>query len=173
MLLRLSAASETISMDRKKKSRSFQNPDMTYQQILNKIIEAYPSLDSNWIRAEEKIREPILQYEETDCISPGRTAVYLLAGKTWGILSKKAFHRKLAGVSLEGTVKRVEESVTLTPTVREDRTIASWASSNTNVATVDSNGKVTALKAGEATITVTVEGTEEKKEFVSLDQVTE
>lgn len=51
MLLRLSAASETISMDRKKKSRSFQNPDMTYQQILNKIIEAYPSLDSNWIRA--------------------------------------------------------------------------------------------------------------------------
>lgn len=66
MLLRLSAASETISMDRKKKSRSFQNPDMTYQQILNKIIESYPSLDSNWIRAEEKIREPILQYEETD-----------------------------------------------------------------------------------------------------------
>ena len=142
MLLRLSAASETISMDRKKKSRSFQNPDMTYQQILNKIIESYPSLDSNWIRAEEKIREPILQYEETDwdfllrLSSHFHTGIVGRRGSGGTMLSlsrekgnertvreseiigwedlgysikKKAFHRKLAGVSLEGTVKRVED----------------------------------------------------------------
>ena len=39
-----------------------------------------------------------------------------------------------------------------------------YTSSDATVAKVDANGKVTALKAGEATITVTVEGTEEKKE---------
>ena len=39
-----------------------------------------------------------------------------------------------------------------------------YTSSDATVAKVDANGKVTALKAGEATITVIVEGTEEKKE---------
>ena len=39
-----------------------------------------------------------------------------------------------------------------------------YTSSDAAIATVDAKGKVTALKAGEVTITVTVEGTEEKKE---------
>ncbi len=66
MLIRLSAASDTISLDRKKESRSFQKPDMTYQQVIHRILKDYPSVDSNWDKAEEGIGEPILQYEETD-----------------------------------------------------------------------------------------------------------
>ena len=52
------------------------------------------------------------------------------------------------------------ESVTLTATVKpSDATNqnVTWESSNTEVATVDANGKVTAVGAGEATITVTTE----------------
>ena len=39
-----------------------------------------------------------------------------------------------------------------------------YTSSDSSIAKVDQNGKVEALKAGEVTITVTVEGTEETKE---------
>ena len=50
----------------------------------------------------------------------------------------------------------VGESVTLTKTVKPSNasTSYSWASSNTSVATVSSTGKITAKKAGTATITV-------------------
>ena len=50
----------------------------------------------------------------------------------------------------------VGKSYTLTKTVSPSNAVTSyaWSSSNTSVATVDSNGKVTAKKAGMATITV-------------------
>ena len=50
----------------------------------------------------------------------------------------------------------VGKSYTLTKTVSPSNAVTSytWSSSNTSVATVDSNGKVTAKKAGTATITV-------------------
>ncbi|MBQ9989545.1 MAG: hypothetical protein IJP31_01170 [Lachnospiraceae bacterium] len=66
MFIRLTATAETALLDKKKKSRSFQNPNMTYQQILKKIVKEYSSVDGNWNKAEEKIQEPIIQYEETD-----------------------------------------------------------------------------------------------------------
>ena len=43
---------------------------------------------------------------------------------------------------------------TVTPSNATDKTV-SWSSDNTSVATVDANGKVTAVAAGSATITVT------------------
>ena len=50
----------------------------------------------------------------------------------------------------------VSKSYTLTKTVSPSNAVTSytWSSSNTSVATVDGNGKVTAKKAGTATITV-------------------
>ena len=44
---------------------------------------------------------------------------------------------------------------TVTPTDSTDK--LTWSSSNTEIATVDSEGKITAVKAGEATVTVTTE----------------
>lgn len=51
---------------------------------------------------------------------------------------------------------KVGESVTITATVSSGT--ASFTSSNTSVATVDSSGKVTGVKAGTATITATANG---------------
>ena len=66
----------------------------------------------------------------------------------------------VASVSLNKTELTIEKgkSETLTATVSPsdatDKTV-SWKSSNTSVATVDQNGKVTAVNAGSAVITVT------------------
>ena len=66
----------------------------------------------------------------------------------------------VTGVSLDKTSLSLVEgsSGTLTATVSpdnaDDKTV-SWKSSATDVATVDDNGKVTAVKAGSATVTVT------------------
>jgi LPXTG-motif cell wall-anchored protein len=66
----------------------------------------------------------------------------------------------VTGVSLDKTSLTLTtgKSGTLTATVapaNASNKAVSWASSNTSVATVDQNGKVTAVSAGTATITVT------------------
>ena len=66
----------------------------------------------------------------------------------------------VSGVSLNKTSLNLTEggSETLTATVTPDNATnkaISWKSSDTGVATVDNSGKVTAVKAGSATITVT------------------
>ena len=66
----------------------------------------------------------------------------------------------VTGVSLNKTELTLTEgnSETLTATVEPSDAAnknVTWTSSNTSVATVDTNGKVTAVGAGEATITVT------------------
>ena len=65
---------------------------------------------------------------------------------------------KPTSVSLNKTALTLDvgKSYTLTKTVSPSNAVTSytWSSSNTSVATVDKNGKVTAKKAGTATITV-------------------
>jgi uncharacterized protein YjdB len=67
---------------------------------------------------------------------------------------------KVASVSLDKTsmTLTVGETQTLTATVTPDNAqdkSVTWSSSDATVATVDQDGKVTAVKAGTATITVT------------------
>ena len=70
---------------------------------------------------------------------------------------------RVTGVSLSKSAVTLErgDSVTLTATVRpsdaSDKTVT-WASSDTNVATVGSSGKVTAVAEGKATITAKAGG---------------
>ena len=69
----------------------------------------------------------------------------------------------VTGVSLSKTLLDLLEgdTETLTATVSPDNATnkkVSWKSSDTAVASVDDNGKVTAVKAGSATITVTADG---------------
>ncbi len=66
---------------------------------------------------------------------------------------------KVAGVSLNKTSLTLYEggtqtlTATVTPSNSSNKSV-SWSSSNTSVVTVDASGKVTAVKAGTATITV-------------------
>lgn len=67
MLVQLMAKAETALLDREKKSRSFQNPNMTYKQVIQQILGDYSFVDFRGNRKEQaKIGEPIIQYEETD-----------------------------------------------------------------------------------------------------------
>lgn len=66
MLVQLVARAETILLDREKKSRSFQNIDMTYKQVIQEVIGDYYFVDFDWRKVAVNIREPIIQYEETD-----------------------------------------------------------------------------------------------------------
>lgn len=66
----------------------------------------------------------------------------------------------ITGISLDRETATIQKgsilqlSATVTPSNADDKTVR-WESSNTDVATVDDNGKVTAIAPGTATITVT------------------
>ena len=76
---------------------------------------------------------------------------------------------KLTGITLSDTAVLLDEgaqkqlSVTFDPEFASDQTIT-WTSSDESVATVDQNGKVTAVKVGTATITATYSGAADKAE---------
>lgn len=59
--------STSVLMDRKKKRRSFQNPQMTYMQVINSIISEYEDSSLIWqTGADRAIKYPLIQYDETD-----------------------------------------------------------------------------------------------------------
>lgn len=69
---------------------------------------------------------------------------------------------EVTGVTLDITTKNIEKgsTYTLIATVMPESATnkkVNWSSSNTDVATVDENGKITAIAVGDATITATTE----------------
>lgn len=63
--LSLQAVSNTWLMDVKRKSRSFQNTALTYQDIAKKVIGEYGA-DMQWNLPDCAIGSPLIQYRETD-----------------------------------------------------------------------------------------------------------
>lgn len=114
-----------------------------------------------------------VRYEGTTAPSAGRNAFSGTAvnevsvpaeytGGTFAGLSVQKPTVSVTGVTLDKTTAEltVGETVTLTATVAPDNATnknVTWSSDNTAVATVDENGKVTAVGEGTATITVTTE----------------
>ena len=76
-------------------------------------------------------------------------------------VNKPSENIPIENVSLDKTTLTLEEQeaetlvATINPSDTTDDTTLTWKSSNPEVATVDNNGKVTAVKEGSATITVT------------------
>lgn len=57
----------TITMDREKRERSFQNPELTYGQVIEEVLKDYGDAAFIWETGEDrKIGVPLIQYEETD-----------------------------------------------------------------------------------------------------------
>lgn len=81
-------------------------------------------------------------------------------GKTEPNEPEKPAAIKVTGVTLDRQSLSMTEgenstlTATLSPSNATDKSVT-WSSSSTAVATVDGNGKVTAVKVGEATVTVT------------------
>ena len=95
-------------------------------------------------------------------VKPGTATVSATADGMKGSCSVTVVARvyPVTGVTLDASKKELieGESFTLTATVAPDNASnksVSWSSSAAGVASVDQNGKVTAVKAGKATITVT------------------
>ncbi|WCN36400.1 contractile injection system protein, VgrG/Pvc8 family [Aneurinibacillus uraniidurans] len=65
--LEIEALSHTCSMDSKLRSRSFQNKDMLYTELIEQVLTAYP--DADYIDTASKssaLQKCIIQYQETD-----------------------------------------------------------------------------------------------------------
>ncbi|NFH70243.1 late control protein D [Clostridium botulinum] len=65
--LEIQALTSSFKLDIKKKSRSFQNVDMTYDALINEILKDYSGYTSTQnIGKGQKIDKPLFQYKETD-----------------------------------------------------------------------------------------------------------
>lgn len=109
--------------------------------------------------ADESVAK--LEGNKLVAVSDGTTKITATSGivKTSAKVTVTTKVEQIALSKTEG-VLTVGNSVTITATVTPDNatnTTVNWTSSDEKVATVDSNGKVTAVAAGNATITATSE----------------
>ena len=106
----------------------YRDNDNNYIKIADFTIKGYKGTAAETYAKENGFKFIALDVSEPTSVSLNKTALTLDVGKSY----------------------------TLTKTVSPSNAVTSytWSSSNTSVATVDSNGKVTAKKAGTATITV-------------------
>jgi hypothetical protein len=65
-LLSAGLISETSLLDREIKSRSFQNTELTYDQVVGKVLQDYPGKSLELTAAKVKLTGPVIQYLETD-----------------------------------------------------------------------------------------------------------
>lgn len=57
----------SMKLDRERKMRSFQNIEMTYHDVVKKVLEGYSDVNVIWcVDKDKKIDRPIIQYKETD-----------------------------------------------------------------------------------------------------------
>lgn len=57
----------SVELDKKKKSRSFQNPDMTYAELIQTVLQDTPDATAIYSVGEHTpIGRPVFQYKETD-----------------------------------------------------------------------------------------------------------
>ena len=119
---------KTIVKSEGKTMGYYRDNDNNYIKIADFTIKGYKGTAAEEYAKENGFKFIALDVSEPTSVSLNKTSLTLDVGKSY----------------------------TLTKTVSPSNAVTSytWSSSNTSVATVDSNGKVTAKKAGTATITV-------------------
>lgn len=58
--------SETVILDKEQKSRSFQNTNLTYSDIVQQLLSDYSDKSAEMTTAKTQIDGPLIQYQETD-----------------------------------------------------------------------------------------------------------
>ena len=76
-VLRAYFLSETSHLDTKRKSRSFQNTNLTYADIVTQVLQDYSGKSFELTADKTLINGPIIQYQETDWQFIKRMASYL------------------------------------------------------------------------------------------------
>ncbi len=67
LTLKINGAGQTARLDREKKSRSFQNVEMAYEQVAKSVIKDYEGAKIIFhINGNKRIESPVIQYDETD-----------------------------------------------------------------------------------------------------------
>ena len=64
-ILSIGAVSYLWKMDIEKKSRSFQNLNLTYKEVAEMVIQEYGA-DMQWNVSDRQLNAPLIQYQETD-----------------------------------------------------------------------------------------------------------
>lgn len=132
---------------------------------------SYASTDEAVATVDKDGRVQVLQPGECDIVTT-------LTQEDKKVVEKKTHikaYYEVEGITLDKTegILTAGNTVTLNATVLPeeiaDETIVTWTSSDEKVATVDENGKVTAIAAGEATITATA-GEESANYEVTVEQ---
>ena len=132
---------------------------------------SYASTDEAVATVDKDGRVQVLQPGECDIVTTLTQEGKKVVEKKTHI---KAFY-EVEGITLDKTegILTAGNTLTLNATVLPeeiaDETIVTWTSSDEKVATVDENGKVTAIAAGEATITATA-GEESANYEVTVEQ---
>lgn len=127
---------------------------------------SYASTDEAVATVDKDGKVQILQPGECDIVTTLTQEGKKVVEKKTHI---KAFY-EVEGITLDKTegILTAGNTVTLNATVLPeeiaDETIVTWTSSDEKVATVDENGKVTAIAAGEATITAVILYEEQKRD---------
>ena len=78
-ILFLRAVSYLWKMDIEKKSRSFQNLNLTYKEVAQMVIQGYDA-DMEWNIPDRKLSAPLIQYQETDYCFLRRMISHLKGG---------------------------------------------------------------------------------------------
>ena len=132
---------------------------------------SYASTDEAVATVDKDGRVQVLQPGECDIVTT-------LAQEDKKVVEKKTHikaYYEVEGITLDKTEgiltagNTVALNATVLPEEIADETIVTWTSSDEKVATVDENGKVTAIAAGEATITATA-GEESANYEVTVEQ---
>ncbi|WP_367277863.1 HNH endonuclease [Clostridium sp.] len=65
--LEIEALTSSVELDIQEKSRSFQNADMTYDELINIILKDYPNhINTQCIGQDQKTGKPLFQFKESD-----------------------------------------------------------------------------------------------------------
>lgn len=166
-------APETLSLELNGENRKALGAKMTPEDA-TEVKLAYESSDENVATVDENgvvtavgvgectITTTIVADTTATAEDAGVDSEMLVVPENAKVETKVTVGKAIESITLDSNegVLTVGNSVTVTATVTPDNatnTTVNWTSSDEKVATVDSNGKVTAVAAGNATITATSE----------------
>ncbi|MBT2731082.1 Ig-like domain-containing protein [Carnobacterium sp. ISL-102] len=136
------------------------NVEETFGLTANIVEQDDPNYGIKWESSNEKVAK-IDANGLVQAIAPGNTTITVTAGDK-SASSKIEIVSPLKSISLDSSTAKIEKgnsknlTINYAPVNTTDVKSVIWTSSNPKVATVDGNGKVTALSAGTATITAKV-----------------